>query len=149
MWVKEVILESISLLGMLGICTIEDIKNRHVEVLLLLAFGILGIVLHVFRMRVDIWDILAGMLLGGILFVISVLSQERIGKGDALMVTISGIYLGFWENLILVWGAMLLAGIVGVFMLCLRSRGKSLPFAPFLTIMYIFILILKGGIVAS
>lgn len=143
---KEVKLEAISLLGMLGICTYEDIKNKKIEIFSVMIFGIIGILLHILRMTLGIWDILAGMLIGVFMLVISILSSEKmLGKGDSLMVMISGIYLGFWDNLFLLWGSSFLVGIVGIFMFGFKSKGKSLPFAPFLTVMYIFLLVLKGG----
>lgn len=142
-------METIGLLGMLSICTYEDIKWRRIEIVSVLGFAVLGFIMHLFRMQIELLDIFGGMLIGVVLLVISVYSGEMIGKGDALIVLVSGIYIGFWNNLILVWGASVLAGVFGLIYIIKGHRKKELPFVPFLLSVYILILILNGGIYVS
>ena len=138
-------MEAISLLGMLSICTYEDIRWRRIEIVSVLGFAVLGFVMHLFRMQINLADMLGGMLIGVVLLAISLYTEEIIGKGDALIVLVSGIYIGFWNNLILVWGASILAGIFGVVYIVKGQRKKEIPFVPFLLSVYILILLLNGG----
>lgn len=142
-------METIGLLGMLGICTYEDIRKKQVEVLSVLAFGILGVLIHMINQSTTILNILGGMAIGLVVYVISLLSKEKIGKGDALIIAISGIYIGFWDNLILFWGATTIAGMIGLIYIAFGRRNKELPFVPFLFITYVGILILKGDLFVS
>lgn len=135
----------LSLLGMLGICAYEDFKWKKIGLIPVLGFAAFGFLLHLLRMEISLSNILGGMSVGILLYILSVLSREKIGKGDALIVIVSGIYIGFWNNLILLWGAILLAGIVGAVYLIRGNRGKELPFIPFLLVVYIMILVFKGG----
>ena len=136
-------MEAVSLLSMLGACSYEDIKSRRIGVILVLGFGILGIFLHLFYSRLSIEEMLGGIAIGLIMFLVSYLSQERIGKGDALVLTVSGIYLGFWNNLFLLWGASLMASFVGIVFIAKGERKRELPFVPFLLVVYVLGLILK------
>lgn len=134
-------MSSISLLSMLGICSYEDIRWKRVGVMFILGFGVLGFILHLFFPAHTVPEILGGMAIGIVMFLISILSNESIGKGDALILTISGIYLGFWKNLFLLFGACLLLGMVGMVYLARGKRRITLPFVPFLLATYLVILI--------
>lgn len=138
-------MEEVSLLGMLGLCAYEDIKKKQIRAVTVLLFGILGFIFHILNMKMDILNILGGMLVGAVLFIVSILSGEQIGKGDALMLTISGIYLGLWGNLILLWGSAFTLGLVGIGCNIFNKRTRALPLAPFLLIVYILILLTKEG----
>ena len=142
-------MEAIGLLGLLSICTYEDIRWRRIEIVSVLAFAVLGFIIHMFRMQIGLVDMFGGMLIGVLLLGISIRSGEIIGKGDALIVLVSGIYIGFWNNLILVWGASALAGIFGVVYIVRGQQKKELPFVPFLLSVYIIILLYNGGFYVS
>lgn len=136
-------MEAAGLLGMLGICSYEDIKGKRVGVVFILCFAILGIVIHLFLGSRSIGEIIGGMVVGGFLFLISIISGERIGKGDALMVTVSGIYLGFWNNLFLFWVASIFSGVAGLVFLFKGRKNEEIPFAPFLLGVYLLSLIME------
>lgn len=141
------IVEMLSLLGILGALSIEDIKKKEVSVILIAAAGIFGVVWHVYFSRITIWNLLGGIGVGVVMYVISLLSREQIGKGDALLITVTGIYLGFWGNIILLWVASLFAGLGGVVAVSFfgKGRGFEIPFVPFVFAAYIGCLILWKG----
>ena len=125
-------METVGLIGMLVVCSIEDFRRKEMHLMVLLGFGIVGIVLQMFYRSRSIYEILGGMLIGGILLIFSYASDGKIGKGDGILMMVTGIYLGFWNNLLLLWCATALAGIVGLSMFCVkRERNLTLPFAPF------------------
>lgn len=80
----------------------------------------------------------------GILFLfISRLTGEAFGYGDSILITIMGIFLGFWNILYLLLAAFSIAAVFSAVMLIRHkfSRKSSFPFVPFLTAAYI------GGII--
>ncbi len=134
-----------ALLGMLGICSLEDLWKRQIHLAVLAVFGLLGIALHLHGASRTAWDLLCGAGIGALLYLISLLTGEKIGKGDALLVTTTGIYLGFRDNLLLLWIASLLAGTVGLLLFLFRKKKKNdrIPFAPFLLAAYLILLGIK------
>lgn len=133
------------MIGMLGICSYEDIKTRKIGVVAVLVFAIFGVISRLLMGSPDLKGMLGGMLLGGFLFFAGTLFKGGLGSGDALMVTVSGIYLGFWNNLILLWTASLLVGILGVILIVTGRKNLEIPFAPFLLVAYLALLVLEGG----
>ena len=62
--------ESCMVLGLLGICSIEDIKSREIGVYKIYLSGIIGVLLHLFLGRKSVYSILGGMLIGFILLIV-------------------------------------------------------------------------------
>lgn len=138
-------MQAAGLLSMLGICSYEDIKTKKIGVVVVLMFAIFGVINRLVLGIPDIKGMVGGMLLGGALFLAGLLFKGSLGNGDALMVMVSGIYLGFWNNLLLLWIASLLVGIAGVLLIIAGKRNKEIPFAPFLLAAYLLLLLLEGG----
>lgn len=140
-------METVGILGLLGICAWEDIRSRQMHVVTMLGFAVLGVICHLCFQRVALEDMIGGMAVGMVLFAVSLLSDERIGKGDALLVLVTGIYLGFWGNLIVLWGGATIAAIAAFFLVFLRGRSRNyqLPFAPCLFVSYLLYLLLGVG----
>lgn len=125
-------MEIVGLLGMLVVCSVEDLRKREMHLLVLLMFGIMGILLHMFYRSKSIYELLGGMLIGVILLVISILSDGKLGKGDGVLMIVTGTYLGFWNNLLLLWCATCMTGVFGLVVYFYKRRTDvELPFAPF------------------
>ena len=131
-------MKELGMFGLLGICSIEDIWKKQIHSIVVIAFAIYGIGIQLYDGSMDYRDSLGGICVGAIMYLISVASEERIGKGDALILIATGIYLGFWNNVALLWAASLLAGMVGLLLHCVWSKSKQyqMPFVPFLLIAY-------------
>lgn len=140
-------MEMLSLLGVLGALSVEDIKKKKVSIVVLALAGIAGILMHLQFARISIWNILGGVTVGAVMYGVSILSREKIGKGDAILIAVTGIYLGFWGNIILLWVSSVLAGMGGVFALVLLKKGREfeIPFIPFVFVAYIGCIILWKG----
>lgn len=133
-----------AVMSMLTLCSAEDIKKKQIRLHPVLLFGILGIILHMlFRMQ-SIENMLLGMSVGVTLLVLSKLTGGRIGAGDAVLLIVTGIYLGFEQNMQLFFSGLLLSGIwaLGVLVLKKKSRKDSMPFIPFLLAAYMGMLVL-------
>jgi leader peptidase (prepilin peptidase)/N-methyltransferase len=139
-------MEIISLLGILGICSAEDMLRKQLHIITIAAFGILGVIFHLYYRTHSTTDMLGGMAVGGILYLVSLLSNERIGKGDAFLLTTTGIYLGFWDNIAILWMGSLLAGIIGIVLYIIFQKKPSyrIPFVPFLLAAYLLLLCFQG-----
>lgn len=126
---------------MFAICTVEDVFMRRIHLLTIAVFGAGGIIFLFAESRIHIYDAVAGACVGLFIIVLSVLSHGAIGAGDGLVLMVSGIYIGMWDNLILLWVAVLIAGAAGLIKRCMLHTGKkdTMPFAPMLMTSYIIL----------
>ena len=131
--------ESCMVLGLLGICSIEDIKSREIGVYKIYLSGIIGVLLHLFLGRKSVYSILGGMLIGFILLIVGKLAGESIGAGDGLILMDTGIFLGSADNFRLLCGGIFLAGVAALILLLFfrKNRKYELPFIPFLLVTYV------------
>lgn len=137
MWNQAVVM------GMLTVCTAQDIKKRQIRLNSVLVFGILGIFFHMLWRMLSIGNILLGMSVGAALLLLSVLTKGEIGAGDALILIVTGIYLGAEKNLELFFAGLFLCSMWSLCLLILRkkSRKDSVPFVPFLLAAYMGMLV--------
>lgn len=137
MWNQAVVM------GMLTLCTAEDIKKKQICLHPVLAFGILGIILHMLWRMQSIESLLLGMSVGVVLLLLSILTGGKVGAGDGVILIVTGIFLGAEQNLTLFFGGLLLCSIWALGALVLRKKsGKdSIPFVPFLLAAYMGMLV--------
>ena len=140
-------MEAAGLLGLLGVCGLEDIKIKRIRLAVVNIFAILGIVFHIIYERITWLDMLGGAAVGVLLLIIGYFSKEKIGYGDGLLFMATGIYLGFWNNLVLLWLSTSLAGIYGLILMLFkkRKRDSEIPLVPFMLAVYVISLIFNGG----
>ena len=82
------------------------------------------------------WNyILSGIGFTVAFMLISRMTRSAVGIGDAFIVGVIGLYLGFFHTLAVVISALLLGGIISIILMLLKkvTRQTPLPFAPFLT----------------
>lgn len=137
-------IQTITLLGMLVFCTIEDCRRKRILLGPVLLFGILGLILHLYYRNISIWNLLAGCLIGVILLLISKVTSGKIGIGDGLILIVTGVYLGFEDNTILFMHGLLFCGIWSLILLVTRKKKGTdeVPFIPFLLLAYLKMLLL-------
>ena len=93
--------------------------------------------LHGNNTQLTLWEIILGAMVGGVLLVISRAAEGEIGAGDGMLFLVTGIYLGFWKNVALFLGSLMLCSICGIGYLMVKKirwqEGKrlELPFLPF------------------
>lgn len=137
MWNEAVVM------SMLALCTAQDMKKRQIRLNFVLVFGILGVFFHMLWRMLSIGNILLGMSVGAALLLLSVLTKGGIGVGDALILVVTGIYLGLEKNLELFLFGLFLCSMWSLCLLVLRkkSRKDSIPFVPFLLAAYMGMLV--------
>ncbi len=134
-------MEAICMTGMLLYLSAEDIKRKTIPVIPMMGCGIFAIVLHLISGKNDILNMAVGMIPGVIAYVLSVLTKEKIGKGDAVLLMVTGLYMGFWGNVFMLWIGLIFAAVGGIIAIAMfkRKRGDELPFVPFLFAGYLVI----------
>lgn len=127
-------MREIGLILFYGLTSFDDLKTKQVRVFEIVSFAIFGIVLNIVAPLNSMQSIIAAVLVGIVLYIFSILSKEKIGKGDALIVMVSGLYLGFTNVLILLWISSLLALIFGLITIkkLKVDSNYEIPFVPFL-----------------
>lgn len=120
----------------LFIMMIWDLKRREIS---LGITAIVAVILTarqlsaVFAGQVSLFLGFSGVLIGIVLMAVSIVSRGQIGVGDGILFVVSGMLLGLYENIVLLFLSLITASFVGVGLLILRkgSRKDKLPFAPF------------------
>ncbi|MBR6229052.1 MAG: prepilin peptidase [Eubacterium sp.] len=79
-----------------------------------------------------------GVLIGALLYGISRISRGGLGQADALVYAVTGAVLGFYKNLELLLVSLILAALIGLFLLVVKKVGRKyrMPFVPFTFIAY-------------
>ena len=140
-------MEAVCMIGMMIYLSVEDIRKKTIPVIPLMIWGIVGVVQHLIYGRIDTLSMMAGMIPGVVAYVLSVVTGEKIGRGDALLLLVTGIYMGFWENVFMLWIGLILAAVVGMMAVVVlrRDRNSELPFVPFLLAACLILVISNGG----
>lgn len=78
----------------------------------------------------------AGALPGVMLLIAAFITGERVGKGDAGVILVLGLYLGLWPAMAILILACILLLAVGISMVALKKRRMQdyLIFAPFICV---------------
>ena len=124
--------------------TLTDIKTKRVNgyICLVSIFAALAIRVNIVN-EMDI-VLLIDMVPGILMYIISKLTNEKIGSGDALICLFIGAVVGVREVLLVISYAIVLAGIISFVLLIAKrvTKDTEIPFIPFLSIG-----VIAGGIV--
>lgn len=128
---------------MLIIYSIQDIKRKKINLLLLIiVIPILLVCLYI-EDKLRINSYLFGLILGIGLYIFSILSRGQFGRGDAVIIGIIGLGTGFWNSLIIFFYGLLLAAVYSAILLVKNGfkRNIKIPFVPFLFLGYLCFII--------
>ena len=120
------------ILGHLLINRWTDLRTRQVSVFSVILLGAGGI--NIFRDERTLEDVIVSVSIGGLIFVLGLVSEESIGAGDGLFIIALGLNMK-WELLLelLVKAFVLCVIYMAVRMLRCRTEERlSVPFIPFL-----------------
>ncbi len=112
---------------------IQDLREKRISYLWLLINALVAIVVSCVC-GMEIPDMLLGLIPGGILLLASLVTGDRIGRGDACIVLIMGIYTGLSTCFFSLLLALILSAVFGVVMVILGRFGmkRGVIFTPFL-----------------
>ncbi len=140
-------MEAFGLVCLYGFTAYDDFRTRQIKLLEIIVFAVIGVLINIVNAKYSFVSIIGGVAVGAAILVFSILSKEKIGKGDALIVMVSGLYLGFMNTLVLVWLSSILAAATGVVVIRKYDNGtnRELPFVPFILLAYL-IMVAVGGL---
>ncbi|MBR4767224.1 MAG: prepilin peptidase [Clostridia bacterium] len=118
-----------------------DLKKKIIPNVLILAgiaFAVIIILIDIFAGGTSVRESLGGALfgggiIGGVLFVVSLITRSALGMGDVKLFFVLGLLFGLWDtSSILILTAIVMA-IVSVVLLATKKADKKtkIPMAPF------------------
>ncbi len=122
------------------ICSIQDIKEKHLSKKLLAGFGILFFVISFWTDSISFGNRIWNMLPGIAAMLIAFLTKEQIGYGDGICLLILGNVNSFDFLLGAMLGGLMLMSGYSITLLIRRKgdRKTTLPMLPFLTAGMVF-----------
>ena len=140
-------MQEVIFICILSLITYADIKERRIpNILLLLSimvklvgallqdeaqlYGILGIFGNALAVSLPLWLLVALM--------DRILGKKTMGGGDIKLVFVTGMYLGWEQNLLMLF----IAGIIALSYVLVRKE-KEIPFGPAIAIATVLIMILE------
>jgi len=119
--------------------TLLDLRKKEVNISLCIIFALVGLIYEIFISKTDILSIILGIIPGIFLMLTSIVTNEEIGKGDAVILGIIGIFLGLKKSILVLIYALFMTVIIGGILLIIRKKNKKykIPFVPFILFSYI------------
>ena len=127
----------VSLLALLGVVTVSDLRTRLVPDGALLASLLVAISVCVVTDSDGVpVRLLAGLCAGGFLLAAALIRPDGMGLGDVKLAAVLGFYLGAGviEAMVISFAAGSVAGLVLIARNGWRARSRTIPFAPFLAL---------------
>jgi leader peptidase (prepilin peptidase) / N-methyltransferase len=126
-----------SLVALLGVVTVSDLRTRLVpDAALLASLAVALPVCLVSDPGAVPERLLAGLAAGGFLLAAALIRPDGMGLGDVKLAGVLGVYLGprVAEAMVVAFAAGSVAGLVLLARHGLAARSSTIPFAPFLAI---------------
>ncbi len=116
----------------------KDYKTEKISMILIMTGAVISIAAAVIN-KDNIMQILYGILTGNAILLIGYASREAVGYGDGLIFIITGIFLGWMNNIVLIAGSLLLAAVCSMILMALRIKKRTdrIAFAPFILGAYV------------
>lgn len=131
----------------LAICTITDLKGKYVYTWICGINASAAIIVHAFLKDIPLTNIGLGATIGVIAFIVSILTKEKFGRGDAWIITSIGVLEGAMFLLpVMVWTFIFfnIYAISGIGLKIFYIKSK-LPLVPFALMGNILVAVLTGG----
>lgn len=115
-----------------------DIWKRKISLISTIFFFLLGIMYQLY-LKTNITEMMISVMPGICLIACSIMTKQRVGVGDGLVITICGIYLGMEQVIMLLTCSLFLAAIVGIMAILLKkaTTKTELPWVLFVFIVYV------------
>ncbi|MEC1759139.1 prepilin peptidase [Schinkia azotoformans] len=128
---------SLTLISMLIIIVVSDIKYMLIPDKVLIFFAPLFIIERIFIPLDPWWNPILGAAIGfGLLLLIAIVSRGGMGGGDIKLFAILGLVLGWKLVLLAFFMSTLFGSIFGIIGLLIKKveRGKPMPFGPYIAL---------------
>ena len=128
------------------ICAVVDIKKKEIPVWIFVMLGITALTGSIWGGGYGLYQMAAGVIPGILLLGLARITEQSIGYGDGIVLAEIGCMTGAGICIIILAGALALAGFFSMGMLVIKKVDKKykIPFIPFLTTVYIIVICLQG-----
>ena len=123
---------------------IRDLQKHKVSMITVMIAGILGVIFQFGIIQENGLKIIGGIFIGIVLLLLAKMTREKIGYGDGWIFVVTGIYMGFRNNMYLLLLSLFLASLVSICLLVFKKVNKKteLPFVPFILPGYLLLLVI-------
>ena len=131
----------------LAICTYTDLKGKYIYTWVCGISAMAAIIAHVILKDIPIRLLGMGVMIGVVAFIVSILTKEKFGRGDAWMVVAVGsLEGGMFLIPVLIWTFIFfnIYAISGISLKYFNLKSK-LPLVPFALVANILVAFLAGG----
>ncbi|WP_167958969.1 prepilin peptidase [Anaerosporobacter faecicola] len=135
-------LMTVGMIGLLLLIAVIDYRKKEIARKVLILMILLVGVNYLLYQPISIQSSLGGLMLGIVLLLLSVITKEKIGKGDAYLIMVLGGYLGISRiSLVLLYALTLCAILSGLLLICKKvKREYRVAFVPFIFVGFIGVL---------
>ena len=133
------IIVSILLGAGLFLCVITDIKSKEIYLPVVVLDMAITSAVNLYTKRIEPIE-LAWIIAIGLFFVmVSFVSGNQIGTGDAFLFMMTGCAFGIMGNLFIIFISFMAAFIYAVYIMLIKHKSKNyrMPFAPFVFTAYV------------
>lgn len=136
----EIIIQVILITG-LAWAVYTDIRERKIWIPVVSVFLLTLMVMRYCAGQGGMLLWIASIGIGSFFYLVSVVTNGKIGKGDAFLFAMTGVGLGLWENIILIYCSFLCAFVGAVYLLIIRKKERHyvMPFAPYIFVAYLIV----------
>lgn len=122
------------IITLLILSSIKDIKHKEIPIEYIITTFLLGIIIMLTNPNITIVNSILGLLIGFIIFALSIITHNAIGQGDALIIGIMGGILGYSTILGIMFFAFIFSSLYGSYLIFFKRKSKKtkIPFIPFL-----------------
>lgn len=131
----------------LAICTYTDLKEKYIYTWICGISSLAAIITHAVLKDVEIKNIGLGVIIGAIAFIVSILTKEKFGRGDAwIVITIGTIEGGMFLIPVIIWTFIIfnIYALSGMSLKFFNLKSK-LPLVPFALIGNVIVALSSGG----
>jgi prepilin signal peptidase PulO-like enzyme (type II secretory pathway) len=142
-WIIQSLIYAFMILVLIVIAVI-DLKRKAIDQKLLLVL-LLGSIAAIYTNQdLNIYNAISATILIFIMFsLVHYISRKALGFGDVKLCSCIAPYLGIEKSFSMLFIAMIVCGLAALILLCVNkpNKYKELPFAPFVAIGTIVVLI--------
>ncbi len=118
-----------------GISAFTDIRGLVIDNEIIVGGIIMGVALLFVNPMADIVsNLLSFLIVGLVLFLIALITKESIGYGDAKLLAVVALFLGWKMTVAVILVGFTLSSLVGIVLLATKTKGRkdAIAFVPFL-----------------
>lgn len=138
--------EELFTLVMLSVFAWQDEKKKCINICMVFAAIAFALLYKGFKADTEAADVILGAAVGLSMILAAVFSKEQIGLADGFVFIFTGIMLGLWGNIILLFLSLGLSVIYAFYLIAVKKKSRKYEFAflPFSLISYVAFLAMGG-----